>query len=116
MAEAKKARAVGVNHIALEVGDIDEALAFYGRLFDFKLRGRSNDAALSISVTSSLPCKKGGASLPMRVVISDWSSMTRRRSAIAWPPRASMCCQVDFSISSTPGQPDRDRRLREHSV
>ena len=45
MAEAKKARAVGVNHIALEVGDIDEALAFYGRLFDFKLRGRSNDAA-----------------------------------------------------------------------
>jgi lactoylglutathione lyase len=41
----KKARAVGVNHVALEVGDIDEALAFYGQLFDFKLRGKSRDSA-----------------------------------------------------------------------
>ena len=41
MAKAKKARAVGFNHVALEVGDIEEALAFYGRLFDFKLRGKS---------------------------------------------------------------------------
>jgi lactoylglutathione lyase len=38
MPHAKKARAIGFNHIALEVGDIDEALAFYGRLFDFELR------------------------------------------------------------------------------
>jgi catechol 2,3-dioxygenase-like lactoylglutathione lyase family enzyme len=34
------ARAVGINHVALEVGDLDEALAFYGRLFDLELRGR----------------------------------------------------------------------------
>jgi catechol 2,3-dioxygenase-like lactoylglutathione lyase family enzyme len=33
-------RAVGINHIALEVGSIDEALDFYGRLFDLELRGR----------------------------------------------------------------------------
>ena len=45
MPNTKKARAVGFNHIALEVGDIEEALAFYGRLFDFKLRGKSNDSA-----------------------------------------------------------------------
>ena len=45
MPEARKARAVGVNHVALEVGDIDEALAFYGRLFDFELRGRTDTAA-----------------------------------------------------------------------
>jgi lactoylglutathione lyase len=38
---AGKARLVGINHVALEVGDIDEALAFYGRLFEFSLRGRS---------------------------------------------------------------------------
>ena len=44
MPEAKKARAVDFNHVAIEVGDIDEALAFYGRLFDFKLRGKSKDA------------------------------------------------------------------------
>jgi lactoylglutathione lyase len=36
-----KARLMGMNHVALEVGNIDEALAFYGRLFEFSLRGRS---------------------------------------------------------------------------
>ncbi len=41
----KKARAVGFNHIALEVGDIDEALAFYGRLFDFNLRSKGKNSA-----------------------------------------------------------------------
>ena len=35
-----KPRMVGVNHVALEVGDVDEALEFYGRLFDVRLRGR----------------------------------------------------------------------------
>jgi lactoylglutathione lyase len=34
------ARLVGINHIALEVGDIDDALAWYGRFFEFELRGR----------------------------------------------------------------------------
>jgi lactoylglutathione lyase len=38
-------RLVGLNHVALEVGDIDEALAFYGRLFEFSLRGRSESMA-----------------------------------------------------------------------
>lgn len=36
----KKPRLVGINHIALEVGNIDEALDFYGRIFEFKLRGK----------------------------------------------------------------------------
>jgi lactoylglutathione lyase len=34
------ARAVGMNHIAIEVGSLDDALEFYGRLFDVELRGR----------------------------------------------------------------------------
>jgi catechol 2,3-dioxygenase-like lactoylglutathione lyase family enzyme len=34
------ARLVGVNHIALEVGDVQQALDWYGRFFEFKLRGR----------------------------------------------------------------------------
>ena len=38
-------RLVGINHIALEVGDLEEALAFYGRLFEFALRGRSESMA-----------------------------------------------------------------------
>jgi lactoylglutathione lyase len=35
-----KPRLVGINHVALEVDDIDGALEFYGRLFDLRLRGR----------------------------------------------------------------------------
>ena len=31
---------VGINHVALEVGDVDEAVEFYGRIFEFELRGR----------------------------------------------------------------------------
>jgi lactoylglutathione lyase len=34
------ARAVGINHLALEVGSVDEALEFYGRLFELELRSR----------------------------------------------------------------------------
>ncbi|WP_420562795.1 VOC family protein [Thalassobaculum sp.] len=45
MTAPRKARAVGVNHVALEVGNIDEALAFYGKLFDFTLRSKSETSA-----------------------------------------------------------------------
>jgi lactoylglutathione lyase len=38
-------RLVGLNHVALEVGDVEEALAFYGRIFEFELRGRSGRMA-----------------------------------------------------------------------
>ncbi len=38
-------RLVGINHIALEVGSIEEALDFYGRIFDLELRGRAGRMA-----------------------------------------------------------------------
>jgi catechol 2,3-dioxygenase-like lactoylglutathione lyase family enzyme len=41
----QKPRAVGINHVALEVGDSDEALAFYGQFLDFELRSKSDKAA-----------------------------------------------------------------------
>ncbi len=40
MADAKKPRLVGINHVAIEVGNIDEALAWYAQIFDFTLRGK----------------------------------------------------------------------------
>ena len=40
-----KARLVGINHVALEVGDLDAALDLYGRLFDFGMRGRMRKMA-----------------------------------------------------------------------
>ncbi|TPW27702.1 VOC family protein [Pararhizobium mangrovi] len=45
MAKDTKPRLVGLNHIALEVGDIEKALAFYGAIFDFDLRGRGDGRA-----------------------------------------------------------------------
>ncbi len=39
------ARLIGINHVALEVGDIDAALEFYGSLFDISLRGRGPSMA-----------------------------------------------------------------------
>jgi catechol-2,3-dioxygenase len=40
-----KSRLVGINHVALEVGDVGEALEFYGRFFDVELRGRAGSMA-----------------------------------------------------------------------
>jgi lactoylglutathione lyase len=59
MTEAKKARAVGFNHVAIEVGDIEEALAFYGRLFDFELRGKSDTSAFIDLGDQFLALQKG---------------------------------------------------------
>jgi quercetin dioxygenase-like cupin family protein/catechol 2,3-dioxygenase-like lactoylglutathione lyase family enzyme len=41
MTEAQRPRLVGINHVAIEVGNIEEALEWYGRIFDFTLRGKS---------------------------------------------------------------------------
>jgi predicted enzyme related to lactoylglutathione lyase len=57
--EAKKARAVGFNHVALEVGDIEEALAFYARLFSFELRGKSENMAFIDLGDQFLALQKG---------------------------------------------------------
>jgi predicted enzyme related to lactoylglutathione lyase len=42
---SERARLVGMNHVALEVGSIDEALDFYGQIFELTLRGRGRRMA-----------------------------------------------------------------------
>src|SRR5262245_38982773 len=59
MPKPRKARAIGFNHVALEVGDIDAALAFYGRLFEFELRGKSKTAAFIDLGDQFLALQKG---------------------------------------------------------
>ncbi len=39
MTDPRRAKLVGIDHIAQEVGDIDAALKFYGSVFGFELRG-----------------------------------------------------------------------------
>lgn len=41
----RRPKLVGMNHVALEVGDVEAALAFYGKIFEFTLRGRSKGQA-----------------------------------------------------------------------
>ncbi len=45
MSNDDRARLVGINHVALEVGDVERAVEWYGRLFEFDLRGRSSSGA-----------------------------------------------------------------------
>ena len=60
----KKARALGFNHVALEVGDIEEALAFYGEIFDFTLRGKSESMAFIDLGDQFLALSKGRRQAP----------------------------------------------------
>jgi lactoylglutathione lyase len=59
MPDARKARAIGFNHVALIVGDIDDALEFYGRLFEFTLREREENAAFIDLGDQFLALQKG---------------------------------------------------------
>ena len=61
---APMARLVGINHIALEVGDVDEALAWYGRFFEFELRGRAGRRMAFIDMGDQFIAVAGGRSQP----------------------------------------------------
>jgi catechol 2,3-dioxygenase-like lactoylglutathione lyase family enzyme len=97
MVEARKARAVGFNHVALEVGDIEEALAFYSRLFEFKLRGKSRTSAF-IDLGDQFLALQKGRTQPADdgVILGSWST-TKIPSAGRWPMRGSKRCPVRFS-------------------
>ena len=57
-------RLVGVNHVALEVGDVEEALAWYGRFFEFELRGRAGAAMAFIDIGDQFIAMAAGRSQP----------------------------------------------------
>jgi catechol 2,3-dioxygenase-like lactoylglutathione lyase family enzyme len=58
------ARLVGINHIALEVGDIDEALRWYGQFFEFELRGRSGNRMAFIDMGDQFIALSSGRTQP----------------------------------------------------
>lgn len=57
--QTPKARAIGFNHVAIEVGDIDDALTFYARLFDFKVISKNEDMAFIDLGDQFLALQKG---------------------------------------------------------
>ena len=81
-ARAPRARAVGFNHIALEVGDIDGALAFYARILQFTLRGKNEDMAFIDLGDQFLALQKGRSQGPDRgrhfgLVVDDKDAVRR---------------------------------------
>ncbi len=91
MSTEKKARAVGFNHVALEVGDIDEALEFYGKLFDFELRGKSETMAF-IDLGDQFLALQSGRSQPaddgrhIGIVVDDKEAVRQALAAAGVEP------------------------------
>ena len=82
MVEHKKSRAVGFNHVALEVGDIDEALAFYGEFLEFELRSKSENMAFIDLGDQFLALSKGRRQAPdderhIGLVVEDKAAIRR---------------------------------------
>ena len=77
---AKKPRMVGINHVALEVGDLDEALAFYGKIFDFTLRSE-DEAGAFIDLGDQFIALMQGPS-PKRIVGRHFGLVVDDRSAV----------------------------------
>jgi catechol 2,3-dioxygenase-like lactoylglutathione lyase family enzyme len=57
-------RLVGINHVALEVDDVEEALAWYGRFFEFELRGRAGTAMAFIDIGDQFIAIAAGRTQP----------------------------------------------------
>ena len=58
------ARLVGINHVALEVGDIEEALAWYGRFFELELRGRAGSSMAFVDMGDQFLALAAGRTQP----------------------------------------------------
>ena len=58
------ARLVGINHVALEVEDVDEALAWYGRFFELELRGRAGSRMAFVDMGDQFIAIARGRSQP----------------------------------------------------
>ena len=84
------ARLVGINHVALEVDGIDEALAWYGRFFEFELRGRIGRSMAFVDMGDQfLAFAHDRPACRTRSGISGSSSTTRTQCALRSPRRAS---------------------------
>jgi lactoylglutathione lyase len=89
------AKLIGINHVALEVDDVDEALDWYGRFFEFTLRGRSPGAAFIDMGDQFLALDRGRSQEPDRgrhfgLVVDDKEGVRRALEeagiAVSSPP------------------------------
>jgi catechol 2,3-dioxygenase-like lactoylglutathione lyase family enzyme len=71
------ARMVGINHVVLEVGDLDEALDFYGEIFEFELRGRVPGMAFLDMGDQFLVLAEGSSHAHFGLVVDDGEQVER---------------------------------------
>jgi catechol 2,3-dioxygenase-like lactoylglutathione lyase family enzyme len=125
-AAARKPRMVGLNHVALEVGDLEAALAFYGAVFDFTLRGRSagqafldmGDQFLALAETEAAVARGGDPTEARHfgLVVDDRSAVRALAEAAGarllpgpfldfldpWGNRIEVVAYADVQFSKTP--------------
>jgi lactoylglutathione lyase len=85
------ARAIGINHVALEVGDIDEALAFYAQIVSFELRGRVGDHMAFVDLGDQFLAFSAGRRAPadderhLGLVVDDAAAVRRTLEELGIP-------------------------------
>jgi catechol 2,3-dioxygenase-like lactoylglutathione lyase family enzyme len=77
------ARLVGINHVVLEVDDLEDALDFYGRLFELEFRGRLRGMAFLDMGDQFLVLSEGRTQQPdgsrhFGLVVDDRDEVRRR--------------------------------------
>jgi lactoylglutathione lyase len=104
---ADRARLVGVNHVVLEVGDLEEALDWYGRLFEFELRGRHRGMAFLDMGDQFLVLSEGRTQAPdgsrhFGLVVDDLSKLPERDFHDPWGNRIQAVQYSEIQFSKAP--------------
>jgi catechol 2,3-dioxygenase-like lactoylglutathione lyase family enzyme len=104
---SERARLVGINHVVLEVGDLDEALDWYGRRFEFELRGRVRRMAFLDMGDQFLVLSEGRTQEPdgsrhFGLVVDDLSKLPERDFRDPWGNRVQAVQYSEIQFSKLP--------------
>jgi catechol 2,3-dioxygenase-like lactoylglutathione lyase family enzyme len=96
------ARMVGINHVVLEVGDLEEALEFYGRTFEFELRGRVPGMAFLDMGDQFLVLAEGSSHAHFGLVVDAGENLEERNFRDPWGNWVQVVQYSDIQFSKTP--------------
>jgi catechol 2,3-dioxygenase-like lactoylglutathione lyase family enzyme len=104
---ADRAHLVGVNHVVLEVGDLDEALDWYGERFVFHMRGRHRGMAFIDMGDQFLVLAEGRTQPPdgarhFGLVVDDVSAFPEREFHDPWGNRLQLVQYSEIQFTKTP--------------
>jgi lactoylglutathione lyase len=100
-------RLIGINHVVLEVGDLDEALDWYGERFEFELRGRHRRMAFLDMGDQFLVLAEGRSQPPdaarhFGLVVDDTSVFDERDFRDPWGNRIQLVQYSEIQFSKAP--------------